>query len=286
MSIGMSYMRGLQNNDLVIGELESLRAIYATDTVKCPKPFGVVEYNGSHALVTSYIDFQHGKDWAEAGKQLARMHAKNHENLKHRERRSRLLSFNSEVSDGGSECPDSEESGTEKYGFHVATCCGRLPQENEWSDSWTQFFICHRLKPQIDLLIEKHNDRDLSELSEMLYRKTEELLKSRENTVPSLVHGDLWGGNWSMVCTDSGDTQPIVFDPSSSYSDPEFEFGIMKMFGGWTKEFEQEYDKIMGKCKGRDERVALYELYHNLNHWNHFGGSYRTSSLNLIRTII
>ena len=65
----------------------------------------------------------------------------------------------------------------------------------------------------------------------MLYRKTEELLKSRQNTVPSLVHGDLWGGNWSMVCTDSGDVQPIVFDPSSSYSDPEFEFGIMRMFG-------------------------------------------------------
>ena len=47
MSIGMSNMRGLQNDDLVLGELESLRAIYATDTVKCPKPFGVVEYNGT-----------------------------------------------------------------------------------------------------------------------------------------------------------------------------------------------------------------------------------------------
>ncbi|CAO4372076.1 unnamed protein product [Caenorhabditis nigoni] len=269
--------------DLVEGEFESLKAIQASGTIQCPKPFGIVQRDGNFALVTSYIEFQHRKDWAKFGNLLARMHKTNSDLLLAGERRSRLLSFNSEISEDSVHLE--QEEGTAKFGFHVPTCCGRIPQENEWTDDWTKFFICHRLKPQIDRLIEEHNARELIDLSDQLYRKTEKLLNCRQSIQPALVHGDLWGGNWSM-CLSGEDTEPIVFDPSSSYSDPEFEFGIMQMFGGWTHDFEEEYEKIMGKSDGRHERVALYELYHNLNHWNHFGGSYRISSMNLLRRII
>ncbi|CTQ86670.1 protein-ribulosamine 3-kinase [Caenorhabditis elegans] len=276
---------GLNNDeDLVIGELESLKAIQSTETILCPKPFGIIRRNGSYSLITSYIDFQLRKDWALAGSQLAKMHAKNGEQLAQNARRTRFVSVNSGMSDI-SKSEEGEQIGTENFGFHVTTCCGRLGQENDWTETWEEFFIRHRLKPQIDRLIETHNDRQLFELSEILYTKTAKLLKCRENVLPSLVHGDLWGGNWSMTTAD-GAPEPIIFDPSSSYSDPEFEFGIMKMFGGWTQDFENKYEKIIKTADGKNQRVLLYELYHNLNHWNHFGNSYRKSSIDLIKQIL
>ena len=54
-----------------------------------------------------------------------------------------------------------------------------------------------------------------------------------------------------------------MFDPSSSWSHSEFEFGIMKMFGGFGRSFEREYHEIKPKDEPMDEyddRVLLYEL--------------------------
>lgn len=83
---------------------------------------------------------------------------------------------------------------------------------------------------------------------------------------PSLVHGDLWSGNHgrAKVKRDGKEeTREVVFDPSASWSHAEFEWGIMKMFGGFGG-VEEEYYKAMG---GKDrpveewgDRVKMYEL--------------------------
>ncbi len=80
---------------------------------------------------------------------------------------------------------------------------------------------------------------------------------------PVVVHGDLWSGNHGKGRIGDGGVEEVVFDPAASWSNSEFEFGIMRMFGGFGGSFEREY----WKEKPRDERVeewedrvALYEL--------------------------
>lgn len=82
---------------------------------------------------------------------------------------------------------------------------------------------------------------------------------------PVVVHGDLWSGNHGKGSIDGGAVEEVIYDSSASYSHSEFEFGIMRMFGGFGAGFEKEYYEIKegGKDKPVEEwgdRVRLYEL--------------------------
>lgn len=88
------------------------------------------------------------------------------------------------------------------------------------------------------------------------------------DVVPVVVHGDLWSGNHGSGAFSSyggeGEVEEVVFDPSSCYAHSEFEFGIMRMFGGFGTRFWKEYYEA-GKEKDRPveewgDRVELYEL--------------------------
>ncbi|VDM54639.1 unnamed protein product [Angiostrongylus costaricensis] len=155
----------------------------------------------------------------------------------------------------------SSKAGVKQFGFHTETCCGFLPQKNEWCDDWATFFVRNRLKVQVDMLIEKGN-RDVLSIWPELERKSTSLLTPCANVVPALVHGDLWSGNWSS----DGDG-PVIFDPASAFCDPEYEQGIMDMFGGFGSDFWVAYHAVLPKRPGRKQRVLLYHLFHSLNHW-------------------
>ncbi|CAL8234594.1 unnamed protein product [Boreogadus saida] len=112
----------------------------------------------------------------------------------------------------------------EKYGFHVATCCGYLPQENEWQDDWVTFYSRHRLQHQLNMVEKSCGDREARELWSHLQLKIPQMFTELE-VVPALLHGDLWGGN--VAQTTEG---PVLFDPASFYGHSEYELGIMAMF--------------------------------------------------------
>lgn len=99
--------------------------------------------------------------------------------------------------------------------------------------------------------------------------------------VPSLLHGDLWGGNVAEI-----ETGPVIFDPASFYGHSEFELAIAGMFGGFGSSFYSAYHTKIPKGPGCDKRLKLYQLFHYLNHWNHFGGGYRGSSLSTMRSLL
>jgi len=99
--------------------------------------------------------------------------------------------------------------------------------------------------------------------------------------VPALLHGDLWGGN--VAEDDSG---PIIFDPASFYGHSEYELAIAGMFGGFSSSFYSAYHSKIPKAAGSEKRLKLYQLFHYMNHWNHFGTGYRGSSLNIMRNLI
>ena len=97
---------------------------------------------------------------------------------------------------------------------------------------------------------------------------------------PSLLHGDLWSGNIGQV-----DDTPVVFDPASFYGHHEYDLAIGKMFGGFTGEFHKSYHAVIPKQEGFETRSELYQLFHYLNHWNHFGDGYRAQSLSIMKNL-
>src|SRR6185312_1517917 len=96
---------------------------------------------------------------------------------------------------------------------------------------------------------------------------------------PSLLHGDLWGGN----CAADSDGNPVIFDPASYYGHAEMELSIMDMFGAPPSGFYEAYHALIPKDIGFEQRHQLYQLYHYLNHYNIFGRSYRSSCVSILR---
>ena len=117
-----------------------------------------------------------------------------------------------------------------------------------------------------------------------LWAKIEPEMSSFFNNIeifPSLLHGDLWSGNMAQC----GST-PVVFDPASFYGHHEYDLAIGRMFGGFDAEFYGAYHKQIPRQEGFEERSELYQLFHYLNHWNHFGGGYRAQSLGIMRRLV
>ncbi|KAM7069601.1 fructosamine-3-kinase isoform 11-T11 [Molossus nigricans] len=184
-----------------------------------------------------------------------------------------------------------------KFGFHAVTCCGFIPQVNEWQDDWSTFFTRYRLQAQLDLIEKDYADREARELWSQLQGqkvlifglawtlnkhkvKIPDLFSGLE-IVPALLHGDLWSGN---VAED--DVGPIIYDPASFYGHSEFELAIALMFGGFPRSFFTAYHRKIPKAPGFDRRLLLYQLFNYLNHWNHFGWEYRSPSLSTMRKLL
>ncbi|XP_030362076.1 ketosamine-3-kinase-like isoform X2 [Strigops habroptila] len=151
---------------------------------------------------------------------------------------------------------------------------------NEWQNDWVTFFAKQRIQPQMDMIEKNSGDREARELWAQLQLKIPSLFCDVE-IVPALLHGDLWGGN--VAEDDSG---PIIFDPASFYGHSEYELAIAGMFGGFSSSFYSAYHSKIPKAAGFEKRLKLYQLFHYMNHWNHFGTGYRGSSLNIMRNLI
>ena len=99
---------------------------------------------------------------------------------------------------------------------------------------------------------------------------------------PSLLHGDLWSGNYSA----DADGNPSIFDPACYYGHHEADLGITRMFGGFGPDFYDAYHEVIPKADGFAKRAMLYELHHHLNHYNIFGSSYRGGALSLMNRLL
>lgn len=180
-----------------------------------------------------------------------------------------------------------------QFGFDVTSWCGTTELNNTWSTDWPQFYKTQRLEP---LLKQVHGqNKDVDKLGASLCSRLDHWLGKDAvgEITPSLVHGDLWSGNW---CVSSG--KPMIFDPAAYYAHYEFEFGIMKMFGGFTQACFDAYDDLFVNdegssnnsattaLEGRGDRLLIYEAYHHLNHFAMFGGGYSSGFVNLIDKLL
>jgi protein-ribulosamine 3-kinase len=170
-----------------------------------------------------------------------------------------------------------EGSSKPTFGFPVTTCCGDTPQDNSYKESWANFYANNRLRFILKRSeLSNGKDAELHQLVENTASKVvprllgDDHLNHGHGITPVVVHGDLWSGNASRgIIGGEGPVQDVVYDPSACYAHSEYELGIMRMFGGFGRSFLSEYHQLCPKAEPvneYDDRVALYELYHHLNH--------------------
>ncbi|XP_053425248.1 ketosamine-3-kinase isoform X2 [Nycticebus coucang] len=255
------------------GEMASLTAILQTGTVKVPRPIKVLDApGGGSLLVMEHLDMRGLSSYAaKLGSQLADLHLDN-KNLG-----EKLLKEAGTVGKGGAQA---DRPFVDQFGFDVVTCCGYLPQVNDWQTDWVAFYAQQRIQPQMNMVEKESGDREALELWSALQLKIPDLFQGLQ-IVPALLHGDLWGGN---VAEDP--SGPVIFDPASFYGHSEYELAIASMFGGFSSAFYNAYHSKVPKVPGFEKRLQLYKLFHYLNHWNHFGSGYRGSSLSIMRNLV
>jgi len=156
------------------------------------------------------------------------------------------------------------------YGLDHHNYCGATPQDNTPCQSWIEFYGERRLGYQLELAV-RHGL-----MPRPRRKRLERVIASLDRWIdetacrPSLLHGDLWGGNWLA----GADEEPVLIDPAVYYGDREAELAMCRLFGGFLPDFYYAYDRAWPPAPGRDERVQLYQLYHILNHLNLFGEGY------------
>lgn len=157
----------------------------------------------------------------------------------------------------------------ENFGWVRNNTIGATTQINDPCEDWLEFWRKHRLGFQLDLAA--HN-----RASSGLLRKGEQLLSDMESffsgyaPTPSLLHGDLWSGNYSI--SDAG--EPVIFDPAVYFGDREADLAMTELFGGFSADFYAAYNDAWPIDPGYKVRKTFYNLYHIINHFNMFGGGY------------
>ena len=166
------------------------------------------------------------------------------------------------------------------FGLGSDNFIGSLPQSNCQHETWLDFFINERLQPQ--LKIAKQNDRlqpaDFQDF-ERLFKRLPELFPIEP---PALIHGDLWSGNF--LC--SADGQPVLIDPSVSYSHREMDLAMTRLFGGFDQPFYRSYEEAWPLAPGFEQRLTIYQLYYLLVHVNLFGGGYVGAVRSILKQFI
>lgn len=156
----------------------------------------------------------------------------------------------------------------DRFGWHRDNTIGDTFQRNDDESDWVEFWRKHRLGFQLDLAGGAFGN-GLQRVGERLMDALPALF-SDYRPQPSLLHGDLWGGNASA--DEAGN--PVIFDPATYYGDREADLAMTELFGGFSRSFYDAYAGAWPLDPGYRVRKVLYNVYHLLNHANMFGGGY------------
>lgn len=169
-------------------------------------------------------------------------------------------------------------SGSTAFGLGRDNTIGTTAQPNPWTANWIEFWRDIRIKHQLNLAIQK--GAKFSYANQLL-DAIPTILKDH-SPKPSLVHGDLWGGNIGALATG----EVVIFDPAVYWGDREVDLAMTELFGGFGSSFYRGYESIYPIVPGFAKRKILYNLYHILNHYNLFGGSYEGQADRMMASLL
>jgi protein-ribulosamine 3-kinase len=163
------------------------------------------------------------------------------------------------------------------FGFIHNNYMGALPQQNQFTDSWIDFFIHHRMMPQIEMaLANSILSKKEADLFQHLYKKLDTIFNVEK---PSLLHGDLWSGNF-MVTENAA---PVLIDPAVYYGHRSIDMAMTTLFGGFDKTFYAAYNYHYPFPSNYQEQWDICNLYPLLIHLNLFGKSYLNDIRNTLQ---
>ncbi len=240
-----------ENAGFFDAEEQGLWAIAQTNTIRTPKLFckGIDTQKSLSFLMMEKIDSGQLKEdtWKVMGREFAAMH----------------LADTTAFSCG------------KAYGFLQDNYIGATRQINTPNDSWVEFFRTCRLEPQFKMA-EGTLGSDGIRLSLKLLDRLDTWLT--EPSKPSLLHGDMWGGNHLV----DQDGKVVLIDPAVYVGHAEADIAMTQMFSLMPRDFYQGYYEVLPKQEGYEDRRDLYNLYHYLNHFNLFGGHYLVSAMRIV----
>ncbi|MGJ3244263.1 MAG: fructosamine kinase family protein [Opitutales bacterium] len=226
-------------------EADALNAIHATDTIRVPAVYGQGSLDGGGCwLAIEWLDLGGRGDGGALGRALAALHRV-------------------------------EQT---RFGWHRDNVIGATPQPNGWSDDWIAFYREQRLEHQFRLA--RKNGLRIRESDTLL--ETLPVFFESYTPQPSLLHGDLWGGNAGFLT----DGTPVIYDPASYQGDREADLAFTEVFGGFPDSFQAAYREAWPLDDGYRYRKTLYNLYHILNHFNLFGGGYGSQAEGMVQELL
>ena len=162
----------------------------------------------------------------------------------------------------------------DKFGLDHDNYIGSLKQSNTYYYDGIEFFINTRLVPQLEKLNSLNNSSFFKKF-DVLFNLLNEIIPVYQ---PSLLHGDLWSGNFLI----DHNGHACIIDPAVYYGNREADIAMTKLFGGFSEEFYSDYNYYLPMLNGWQERMPIWNLYPLLVHANLFGSSY----LNQINSIL
>lgn len=231
--------------DMFLAERAGLDAISGTSAIKAPEVVDCSLMKTGACLIMDYIEAKRpsDKNWEALGFGLANLH----------------------------------QCSSVNFGFGRDNYIGSLPQSNFEHSSWDSFYLKERLLPQLHLAKKKNllSENDIPSVNVL----EDALIKFFSKTKPSLLHGDLWSGNYLI----SSSGTPYLIDPAVYFGHSEVDLAMSNLFGGFGTNFYNAYQEILPKSPGYAERQDLYQLYYLLVHLNLFGMSYFLQVSNILK---
>jgi protein-ribulosamine 3-kinase len=232
--------------DMFIKEAHGLQELRKTNSIKIPE---VILYSKEFILLEFISSITKRKDFFEEfGRSFAQLH-------KHT---------------------------AEEFGFYEDNYIGSTPQINindaSIKKDWTSFYFNNRLSYQFKLAERNgYTDIEFRKMFTKIADKIESILEGADE-LPSLLHGDLWGGNF--MADDKG--AACLIDPAVYYGHREADLAMTKLFGGFPTSFYKAYNEAYPLKEGWEYRENIYMLYHVMNHLNLFGRGYYAQALSLM----
>lgn len=167
------------------------------------------------------------------------------------------------------------------FGWHIDNTIGSTPQYNNREKDWLTFWQQNRLNQQLKFTVQNGFGGRLQDKGQRLSNGLHHFFEGYSPS-PSLLHGDLWGGN--AAADPQGN--PVIFDPACYYGDRETDIAMTELFGGFGSDFFTAYQAEYPLDPGYQTRKTLYNLYHILNHVNLFGGGYLGQAESMIEQLL
>lgn len=232
-------------------EAKGLFALASSNAIKVPVPICVGDDGSQSYLVLQYLDLSGRANQVLLGEQLAAMH--------------RVT--------------------TEQFGWEINNTIGATVQPNGWMTDWVEFWRTQRLGFQLQLAAQNGYGGKLQVLGEKVLIDMPKLFSGRK-IMPSMLHGDLWGGNVAGLNDGIEDGAPVIFDPAFYFGDRETDLAMTYVFGGFSADFYASYQNAFPLDEGFAVRKTFYNIYHIINHLNLFGGGYQQQAMVMLEQVL